>query len=409
MEQFEKVKSLGRGAQGTVILVKRKADQSKFVIKKIYMEDQSPEDQEEVMNEIKVLAKLAHPNVVAYYGSFMEDGDLNVVMEYADGGTLFQHIQRAKQPLSEEEILSIFAQLVLAINHLHQKKILHRDLKTKNIFMTKKLQLKLGDFGLSKMLGSQTSFAQSAVGTPYYLSPELCEGKPYNHKSDVWAIGCVLYELTTFRHAFDATNLPALVMSIVQAQYTPVPTSYSDELRQTVQMCLMKNPEDRPDVQELMAVPIVKQYINQSEVEVSEEQEKVKAKSKPFFETGTVSTALKSAKESAVSRNSSGVSTTSGGPSTDDIMAEVQEEAQFERLIQKMRGSLRIEDRIFHRVPYFKCFKGTDMVTWMLDNLGIRNRTEAINAAQTWMDAGVFYHVTRSELFTDSESLFRFK
>jgi NIMA (never in mitosis gene a)-related kinase len=81
-------------------------------------------------------------------------------------------------------------QLLLCLDYLHSKKILHRDLKTKNIFMTKKLQVKLGDFGLSKMMGSQTDFAQSAVGTPYYLSPELCEGKPYNHKSDVWAIGC---------------------------------------------------------------------------------------------------------------------------------------------------------------------------------------------------------------------------
>lgn len=68
------------------------------------------------------------------------------------------------------------------------------------------------------MLGSQSSMAQSAVGTPYYLSPELCEGKPYDYKSDIWALGCVVYELTTLRHAFHATNLPALVMTIVQAR-----------------------------------------------------------------------------------------------------------------------------------------------------------------------------------------------
>jgi len=108
---------------------------------------------------------------------------------------------------------------VSSLKYMHDKKILHRDLKTKNIFMTKKHKVKLGDFGLSKMMGSNTSFANSAVGTPYYLSPELCEGKPYNRKSDVWALGCVLYELTTFRHAFDATNLPALVVNIVQGQY----------------------------------------------------------------------------------------------------------------------------------------------------------------------------------------------
>lgn len=131
----------------------------------------------------------------------------------------------------------------MALDHLHDKKILHRDLKTKNIFITKKNQVKLGDFGLSKMLGT-TSFAQSAVGTPYYLSPELCEGKRYNHKSDVWAIGCVLYELTTFKHAFDATNLPALVMAIVQGSYAPVPDTYSAHLkvRCSVHACTAKQP-----------------------------------------------------------------------------------------------------------------------------------------------------------------------
>ena len=122
---------------------------------------------------------MAHPNITGYYGSFIEDGVLNVVMEYADNGSLFQLIQKSRQPFSEEQLLSFFAQLLLALEHLHSKKILHRDLKTKNVFVTKKGQIKLGDFGLSKVLGSQTSFAHSAVGTPYYLSPELCEGNPY--------------------------------------------------------------------------------------------------------------------------------------------------------------------------------------------------------------------------------------
>jgi NIMA (never in mitosis gene a)-related kinase len=102
--------------------------------------------------------------------------------------------------LETEEIMPIFIQLAQCLDHLHSKHVLHRDLKTKNIFLTQDDSVKLGDFGLSKILGSQHDMAHSAVGTPYYLSPELCEGRPYDYKSDVWALGCVTYEMTTLRY-----------------------------------------------------------------------------------------------------------------------------------------------------------------------------------------------------------------
>lgn len=245
-----------------MILVRRNSDGSLFVIKRIFVEDQSEGEQNDAMNEIRVLSSLSHPTVITYHGSFLEDGMLNVVMEYADNGSLFQHIQRAREPFPEARqssgpprvrgnnltasppaplqpiIISVFAQLTMALKHLHSRKILHRDIKTKNIFVTRSMQIKLGDFGLSKMLESQVSFAQSAVGTPYYLSPELCEGKPYNYKSDIWALGCVLYEMCTFRHAFDATNLPALVLHIVQGQYQPIQVQYSEQLKEAIASCL---------------------------------------------------------------------------------------------------------------------------------------------------------------------------
>mmetsp|Transcript_41345 Transcript_41345/g.50123 ORF Transcript_41345/g.50123 Transcript_41345/m.50123 type:complete len:723 (+) Transcript_41345:289-2457(+) len=398
MEKFEKIKSLGRGAQGSVILVRRKADGSKFVIKRIFVDEQSEEDKEEVMNEIKVLATLAHPNIVGYYGSFMEDGVLNVVMEYADNGSLFQHIQRAKSPFSESEILQMFAQLLLCLDYLHSKKILHRDLKTKNIFITKKAKIKLGDFGLSKILGSQTSFAQSAVGTPYYLSPELCEGKAYNQKSDVWALGCVLYELATFKHAFDATNLPALVMTIVQGKYNPPPTTYSEELRMAIEMCLQKRPEDRPEVRDLLKLDIVTNVLGDMQTKAEEEMQRAMAAPKPYFELGSVETALSALRDK-----------TKQQASTSSILSEVEEEAQFERLIARMRSVIKIGDRIQNRVPYFKCFVGSDLVDYLVDELGLETREEAIHAGQRWMDAGVFYHVTRTELYYDGQGLYRFK
>jgi len=395
MEHFEKIRCLGRGAQGSVILVRRRTDGFKYVIKRIFVDETNPEDQEAVMNEIKVLSTVAHPNITSYYGSFVQDSVLNVVMEYADNGSLFQHVQRAKQPFSEAQIVNFAAQMLLALQHLHEKNILHRDIKTKNIFVTKKMQIKLGDFGLSKMLGSPTSFAQSAVGTPYYLSPELCNGQPYNHKSDVWALGCVLYEMATFKHAFDATNLPALVMSILSGQYKPVPTQYSPELQECIEACLRKHPDQRPSVNDLLQMPIVRAHVARIEMETKLAMEESIAAPRPFFDAGLVETAL-------TTKSSSPVKSTA-------ILSEVEEELEFERLILRMRGALPIADRVKVRVPHFKCFPGDSLVDFLVNELSIEDRLESTNLAQRWMDAGVFYSVSRAETFHDSDELYRFK
>lgn len=153
MERFEKIRTLGRGAQGSVILVRRKADNSEMVVKRIFVDDgcSNNEDREEVTNEIRVLSMLNHPNIVSYYGSFYEDGIINVVMEFADGGSLYHHIQKATKPFLEVEVLNYVVQIFLALQHMHSKNVLHRDMKSRNIFLTKAGRIKLGDFGLSKV------------------------------------------------------------------------------------------------------------------------------------------------------------------------------------------------------------------------------------------------------------------
>ena len=102
------------------------------------------------------------------------------------------------------------------MKYIHDLKILHRDLKTSNIFLTSNGQIKIGDFGISKILQETNENAQTTVGTPYYLSPEICQNKPYSYKSDVWSLGCILYELCTLRHAFNSSNLLGLVYKIVE-------------------------------------------------------------------------------------------------------------------------------------------------------------------------------------------------
>lgn len=139
-------------------------------------------------------------------------------MEYCEVGDLAYHIKEKKKSgemFTEEEILNWFIQICIALEYIHGRKILHRDVKSQNIFLTNNNTVKLGDFGISKLLESTNEAAMTVVGTPYYMSPEVCENKPYTFKSDVWALGCVLYELCTLQHAFSASNLLGLVYKIV--------------------------------------------------------------------------------------------------------------------------------------------------------------------------------------------------
>ena len=207
------------------MLCRRKRDSSLVVVKELYEREMTEEDRKASMNEIQVLSMLQHPNIIAYYDSFTVDsmrgvglgdgfsgndvnnGSLMIVMEYADAGTLQDYIASKEKYMEESEILYLFAQLALGLHHVHSHNILHRDLKTSNILLSGTgpgKVLKIGDFGISKVLSTKSK-AETIVGTPSYLSPELCEGRSYNKKSDIWALGCVLAEIVCLRKFFDAS------------------------------------------------------------------------------------------------------------------------------------------------------------------------------------------------------------
>lgn len=172
----------------------------------------------QAVNEATIMGKLTHPFIVRYQESFIEDNTLNIVMEYCDNGDLANFLKmQNKKPLKEDKIWRLFIEICVGLEYIHKNKILHRDIKTLNIFMNKNEEIKIGDLGVAKMLTSN-EFAQTMVGTPFYLSPELCEEKPYNEKSDIWAMGCLLYELCTFRHPFEAQNQASLILKIIRGK-----------------------------------------------------------------------------------------------------------------------------------------------------------------------------------------------
>ncbi|PVD23797.1 hypothetical protein C0Q70_17071 [Pomacea canaliculata] len=209
MEKYEKIRVVGRGAYGTVHLCCRLSDRKLVIIKQIPVEQMTKEERQAALNEVKVLSMLHHPNIIEYYENFLEDKALMIVMEYAQGGTLLEYLQSRNENLLEEEVLS------------------------------------------------SKSKAYTVVGTPCYISPELCEGKPYNQKSDIWALGCVLYELASLKRAFEAANLPALILKIMRGTFSPISDQYSEELRSLILSMLHLDPARRPHINQIMACPII--------------------------------------------------------------------------------------------------------------------------------------------------------
>ncbi|XP_047017451.2 serine/threonine-protein kinase Nek8 isoform X2 [Ictalurus punctatus] len=288
MEKYEKIKVVGRGAFGIVHLCRRRTDGALVILKEIPVEQMTRDERLAAQNECQVLKLLNHPNIIEYYENFLEDKALMIAMEYAPGGTLADYIQkRCNSLLDEDTILHFFVQILLALYHVHNKLILHRDLKTQNILLDKhQMIVKIGDFGISKILVSKSK-AYTVVGTPCYISPELCEGKPYNQKSDIWALGCVLYELASLKRAFEAANLPALVLKIMSGTFAPISDRYSPELRQLILNMLNLDPSKRPQLNEIMANPVCIRPLLNLYTDIGNVRMRRIEKSLPTMQTGT--------------------------------------------------------------------------------------------------------------------------
>ncbi|GFR43292.1 hypothetical protein Agub_g4357, partial [Astrephomene gubernaculifera] len=263
-ERYTLGEEIGCGSYGRAVRAVRIEDGLQVVVKQIRLFEMDEKARMDTLTEAKVLAQFSHVNIVHYYECLLEGGVLNIVMEYAGGGDLAATIQRRqaeKKPFSEDEIMFWFVQVALALYHVHRQNVLHRDLKSQNIFIAEGNLLKLGDFGIARVLNSDTELARTVIGSPYYLSPEICEDRPYNRKSDVWSLGCVLYELATLRRAFDGQSLPALVVKILRGKYPPVPTRYSTHLRHLIESMLKQNPKDRPNADVILRSEFVRHHL----------------------------------------------------------------------------------------------------------------------------------------------------
>ncbi|KAJ3871710.1 kinase-like domain-containing protein [Lentinula edodes] len=284
LPRYEALDVIGNGAFGIIRKVRRKADGTTFARKELRFEKMQERDRKQIVAEVNILKELHHDHIVKYHDRYVdkESGILYIVMEYCGGGDLSMVIQQAQKhnrPIPEDTIWNYFMQLLLALQHCHhpnghgrnssgtcnpmsenegrerRNQILHRDLKPDNgefIFLDENNSVKLGDFGLSKSL-LQTNFANTYVGTPYYMSPEVMQEKAYDSKSDIWSLGCLIYELCAHKPPFhEAKSHTELSILVRNGRIPPLPKGYSQSLAGVIKAMLNLNPAMRPSAAQLL-------------------------------------------------------------------------------------------------------------------------------------------------------------
>uniref|UniRef100_A0A4W3IF37 non-specific serine/threonine protein kinase n=1 Tax=Callorhinchus milii TaxID=7868 RepID=A0A4W3IF37_CALMI len=235
-----------------------------------------------LVSEVNLLRELKHPNIVRYYDRIIDrtNTTLYIVMEFCEGGDLASLIMkciRERRYVEEDFALRVFAQIVLALHECHRRSesgrtVLHRDLKPANVFLDAQHNVKLGDFGLARILQHDTSFAKTFVGTPYYMSPEQMNHMSYNEKSDIWSLGCLLYELCALSPPFTAYNQKELAEKIRDGKFRRIPFRFSEELNEIVSKMLHLKDYLRPSVNELMQHSLIANVVSEQQRIISLER-----------------------------------------------------------------------------------------------------------------------------------------
>ena len=267
LDDFKIERVLGKGSFGSVNLVTRKKDNRIYALKSVILEKLSKKQQENSVNEVRILASINHPNVIGYKEAFWDEksSTLNIVMEYADGGDLQSKINIMKNEngfFNESLIWHYSIQMIQGLKALHDKKIMHRDLKSANIFLVKEnLQCKIGDMNVSKVM--KDNFLRTQTGTPYYASPEVWMSKPYSYKSDLWSIGCIIYELCELKPPFTGSDMDELFINVCKGKIERINKVYSDDLWNMINMLLKVDTNKRVDCNQFLESQLIKNKINE--------------------------------------------------------------------------------------------------------------------------------------------------
>jgi len=222
-------------------------------------------EQQNALNEVRILASVHHENVISFKEAFIDDEKehLWLIIEYANDTDLYQKIkekQNANEYFDEVEVWKVAIDVLKGLNQLHLLKIMHRDLKSANVFLTADGTAKLGDMNVSKVTDKK-GLNYTQTGTPYYASPEVWRDESYDIKSDIWSLGCVIYEMCALKPPFKARNFQELFKKISKGSYTRIPKFYSNDLASLIKVLLNVDAENRPDCNKLLNWFLIRQKV----------------------------------------------------------------------------------------------------------------------------------------------------
>ena len=263
LSNFEIISEIGRGSFSTVYKVKCKIDNCIYAMKEVNLPNLNHKEIDNSFNEVQILSKIKSEYIISYIDSFSQNGKLYLITEYAEFGDMEQIIknrQITKNYFNENHLINIWKQIIKGILVLHKNHILHRDLKSANIFIIdeKIEKIKIGDLNVSRIINEQ-KLKHTQTGTPYYSSPEIWNNKPYDYKSDIWSLGCLFYEMTSFNLPFIGHSMKEIYDKIEECFIPQIPKHYSNNIKIIIKMCLRYNDKLRPTAEELI------DYINSLE------------------------------------------------------------------------------------------------------------------------------------------------
>lgn len=278
IETYIQKQFLGEGSFGTVYLIQaNNQTKNEYVCKNIDLSSLTKEKEKSALSEVSVLKKCIHPNIIQFKEAFITrkpKRELHLITEYADNGDLEQKIKEQKEKkvfFPEKQIINWLIQVCLALKYIHEMHVIHRDIKPSNIFLTKSGIIKIGDFGISKILAKNHKQTKTHIGTPSYMAPEVIESEKYDYKVDIWSLGITFFELITFRAPFYGNSEFGLFNNIINGKKkisintfnNTNGNEYSHELIDIINKMISNNPNQRPTIDEILNVPIIKKDLEE--------------------------------------------------------------------------------------------------------------------------------------------------
>ncbi|KAL4453143.1 hypothetical protein ABPG74_015374 [Tetrahymena malaccensis] len=399
LQSYKVIRMIGQGAGGSVELVQKRSDGQLFALKTISMKFMDDQQKKMAQQEIILLKVLVAPSIIRYYESFVENDSIHIIMEYAKEGALSDKISEHKQkgvPIDEETILYFTAQIIISVLFMHSKNILHRDIKTQNLFLTKENIVKLGDFGISKELGTNAN-AKTLVGTPYFMSPEVCSGENYGQKADIWAIGCTLYEMVMLKRPFDNDNLNILFNKIRFEPPPPLHENTSTEIRMLITFMLQKDPVKRPSVWDLAKIPIISKNIRKYYEEEAQDD--------PFLKEYIFSGPKNHPNINKNQPKDENKNTNENPSKTQDQSQNTNEE-----MFKALSSALSPYDQ---KISMFKVernvINGKQIFQWIQENYPNYNTSQIVEMLNELVEKKQLHHIAGPLHQSDPKSLYRFQ